>query len=870
MENLKGFFNPQSIAVVGASEREDSIGTKILRNLTATYSGSVFPINPFRSKIQGVTAYPSIDRAPFKADLAIIATPAHTIPQVLEECGKAGVWNIIIVSAGFDECNQNGQDLMRQIIEHKKTYGLKILGPNSYGIIRPKLNLYATFNEKKAVVGKIAFISQSAALCGSVLDWSSETQVGLSAVVSTGSMIGIDVGDLIDYFGQDPQTRTIMLYLESIKNIRKFISAARGYAKSKPIILLKSGRYKQSLNLSLSPLKELSEDDVYDAAFKRSGIVRVETIGELFDCAKTLTMQSNPCNPELTIITNAGGPGLIAVDQLNARFGKLAQLSKGCIENLKTILPYYCAAKNPIDILEEANPDRFRGVIQTCLSEKTTSNILVIFTPQGSTDPASMSKAIIDSSKQAGRNLLVCLMGEDSDCQQARRMLHKNGFPTFRTPEEAVKAFMYTYSYTQNLELLYQTPQEIPIHSEIPVFLKGLMRRAFIEGRQVLNLDEALKVLEAYKIPIERTLVAKTVEEALKVASEAGYPVAVKGLNLSKAKPKGLVACSAQELSAKFNQISNLKEGVEFEFQGVAVQSKRNVACKLFLGYKKDKAFGAIIFIGNPETCSQDGKISVGFPPLNQVLARHILEDTRIPRLNSAHQSLEEVLTKFSQLIIDFPEIAEATINLNLSGDYMVKVVDGWIHLDSSRIIRESADHHHEHLAIAPYPIKYITERTLKNRTKVTFRPIKPEDEGRFNELFKSLSQESVRFRFCQTIREMSHDSLSRYCNIDYDREIAIVAELEDGRIIGVVRLALEAEGKKAEFAITVSDAWQGQGLGSKLTEFIIGIAEDLKLQNVYMYITPKNQKMINLSVKSGFKTTFSDEYTVIMTLELS
>ena len=321
-ENLNCFFNPRAIAVIGASESENSLGARILHNLIGSYQGLIFPVNAFKPTVQGITAYPSIDRVPSKIDLAIIATPAHTIPQIIEECGKAGVQDVIIVSAGLNENDESGQSLIRQILEHKRLYGMRIIGPNSLGVIRPKKNLYATFGDKKAVPGKIAFISQSAALCGTVLDWSSETKVGLSAVVSIGSMIDVNLGELIEYFGTDPQTRAIMIYVEDIKDFRGFISAARGFARTKPIVIVKAGRFKKIVNFTFCEINQLSEDTIYDAMFRRIGIVRVDTFNELLDCAKALSMQPNPCNPCLTIITNASGPGLLAADQLHLKRGQ--------------------------------------------------------------------------------------------------------------------------------------------------------------------------------------------------------------------------------------------------------------------------------------------------------------------------------------------------------------------------------------------------------------------------------------------------------------------------------------------------------------------------------------------------------------------
>ena len=883
MGNLRGFFSPQAIAVIGASERVDSLGARILRNLIGTYQGKIFPVNSFRKTVQGIVAYPSIDRVPSKVDLAIIATPAHTVPQIVEECGMAGVLNAVIVSAGFDECSKVGRELTQRILESKKAYGMKIIGPNSFGIIRPNSNLYATFAEKKAVPGKIAFISQSGAFCGSALDWSLETQVGLSAVVSMGQSIDVDVGDLIEYFGNDSQTRIIMLYVESIKNARSFISAARGYAKTKPIIIVKPNRADETQNLGTSDTCNLNEA-IHDAAFRRSGVVRVETMNGVFDCAKTLLMQPSPTAPDLTIITNAGGPALMAIDQINRRGGKLAEISSSTIQALRNILPYYCGLTNPIDLLEEATPERYRKVIQTCITDNSNSSLLVMYAPTGLTDPLSLANTVIDSAKQTRKNIFVCLMGEDPQCQEARRILHRNSVPTFRSPQEAVRTFMNIYAHTQNLELLYQTPDEISIDRTSPIHLKGILRRAYSEGRETLNLPESFKFLEAYKIPVVKTVIAKTADESAAFASQLGYPVTMKPLGTQyslKLETQTLAydVFSPAQLAFQFTQLADeMGIGKIVDFQGIAIQPKVLYApCKLFLGLRKDPQFGSIICLGTGGALiEKDRELSVGFPPLNQVLAKQIMENTKAVQYckdavcseKFANALIEEILIRFSQLAVDFPEIKKIDVNPIVIKDGKACAVDAQIVLDLHMFLHQGAEHS-ENLVIAPYPKKYVTQRTLKNGAKVTFRSIKPEDENRFNALFKSLSEESVRFRFFETIKEMSHDTLSRYCNLDYDREIAIVAQLEDGNLIGVVRLILDSERKNGEFAVMVSDSWHGLGLGTKLTDYIIDIGKDLKLEIIYSEISPENTKMLTLCKNKGFTSKSSDEYSVNMTLSL-
>ncbi len=883
MGNLKGFFSPKAIAVIGASERIDSIGTRILRNLLGSYEGKIFPVNVFRQTVQGLTAFPSIDRVPSKVDLAIIATPAHTVPQIVEECGMAGVLNAVIVSAGFRECDIIGKELSRRIFDCKRTYGMRIIGPNSFGIIRPNANLYATFAEKKAVPGKIAFISQSGAFCGAALDWSLETQVGLSAVVSLGQTIDVNIGDLIEYFGNDPRTRIIMLYVESIKNARNFISAARGFAKTKPIIIVKPSRKDEYQNFGVSDTGQLKEA-IHDAAFRRSGVVRVETINGLFDCAKTLAMHSSPEVPDLTIVTNAAGPALMALDQINRRGGKLAEISDSTVQALRNILPYYCGLKNPIDLLEEAPPERYRKVIQTCIDDHTRSNLLVIYAPTGLTSPSSLADLIVASAKQTRKNIFVCLMGEDPQCQEARRTLHSNGIPAFRSPQEAVRTFMNIYARTQNLELLYQTPEEVFVDQASPMHLRAILRRVFSEGREILNLPESFQFLEAYKIPTVKTLIARNAEESAAFALQLGYPLVMKNLN-SHVSPKhenqsfGFDVFSPDHLCFQFNQLfDEAKASSETaEFHGVAIQPKvLNAPCRLFLGSRKDPQFGSIVCLGTGGALiEKDRELSVGFPPLNQVLSRQIMENTKALQYckdacadQFENGPIEEIIIRFSQLVVDFPEIKKIDINPIIVKDNKAYAADAQISIDMSRFLCQGAEHP-ENLVIASYPKKYITKRTLKNGVQVTLRPIKPEDENRFNALFKSLSAQSVRFRFFEAINEMSHDTLSRYCNLDYDREVAIVAQLEDSRLIGVVRLILDSERKNGEFAVMVSDSWHGLGLGSKLMDYLLDIGTDLKLETIYSDVSPENEKMLNLCGKKGFTSKSADEYSVFMSKTL-
>ncbi len=877
VENLDKFFNPRRVAVIGASEKERSVGAKLLRNLIGVgYKGAVYPVNPFRPTVQGITAYPTIEKIPRQVDLAIIATPAHTVPQIVEECGKAGVTALVIISAGFKEAGDEGKKFEKQIHELKDRFNMRIIGPNCLGIMRPSVKLNATFANKAPGVGKIAFISQSAALCASVLDWASEAHVGFSSIVSVGSMLDVDFGDLIDYFGTDPHTKSIVLYIESIKNARKFMSAARGFARTKPIVVVKAGKFRESAEAAVCHTGALcGEDAVYDAAFRRAGIVRVEAISDLFNCAETLAMQPNPKGPHLTIITNAGGPGIMATDYLVAKKGKLSVLSEETVQALNEVLPSYCSKLNPVDVLEEATTDRFKKVMEICFRDPNSDGFLIIYTPQGASSPVETAKMIVELSKKTTKPILTSLMGED-DCWKARSILRKNRVPAFTTPEQAVSTFMYMWSYTQNLELLYETPEEFSIELSIPVFLREVLRKAFDEGRTILKEPESKQFLQAYKIPTTKSVVAKTPEEAVRVASKLGYPVVVKAFSpqiTHKSQVEGVIldVRSKAEVKRCFTTLSQkVRRHIRHaEFEGVILQPLiKKKGYELLIGSKKDPHFGSVLVFGMGGIATELLKdVGIAFPPLNQVLARRLMEKTAIYKLFDSDdyhvnaKLLEELLVKFSHLVIDFPEIKEMDINPLIIDEKDAVAVDTRILIDTDRIKAEVQPH--EHLVITPYPTKYIVNWKLKNGTSVLMRPIKPEDENLLDELFRSLSEETMRFRFFQIIKEMSHETLTRYCNIDYNREIAIVAEEKEGekrRIIGVARLILQPDRKRGEFAVVVGDQWQGFGLGSKLVDYIIEIGQDMKLESICGDVMSSNLKMLRLCAKRGFKMEPVDE----------
>jgi acetyltransferase len=522
--NLEKIFNPRSIALIGASDETGSVGYALMKNLTELgYGGKVYPVNIRKKEILGFKAYQTVDQLPETVDLAIIATPAKTVPDVVEQCGKAGILGIIIISAGFKEIGPEGKALEDEILEIKKKYDLRILGPNCLGIIRPSTRLNATFITKMPKPGNITFISQSGALGAAILDWAIHENIGFSNFVSIGSMIDVDFGDLIDYFGTDPNTRSILMYIEGITDAREFMSAARHFARTKPIIVVKAGRFSESARAAASHTGSLTgEDMVYDAAFKRAGLVRVEEIVDLFNCAEVLGTQPLPKGPNLAIITNAGGPGIMATDALIARGGKLAKLSQKTMDTLNNILPHYWSRGNPIDILGDAKADRYKAAVEACLNDENVDGLLIIYTAQAVADPVEVAKVIVELHKKKAyrdKTILTSFMGYGA-VEEANRIFNENNIPTYSTPEQAVKTYMYMYQYKRNLELLYETPEELPVDSAPPKRpLMVIIRNAAKENREILTEMEAKRLLEYYGIPIVKTLVAKNADEAAASAS---------------------------------------------------------------------------------------------------------------------------------------------------------------------------------------------------------------------------------------------------------------------------------------------------------------------------------------------------------------
>ncbi|MEM0095398.1 MAG: bifunctional acetate--CoA ligase family protein/GNAT family N-acetyltransferase [Candidatus Bathyarchaeia archaeon] len=889
---LDKIFNPKSVAVVGASDEEGSVGCALMKNLLESgFEGEVFPVNIRKKEILGVKAYQSVLQLPKTVDLAVIATPAKTVPEVVEQCGKAGIKGLIIISAGFKEIGPEGKALEDKILEIKQKYDLRIIGPNCLGIIRPSIRLNATFINKMPRPGNVAFISQSGALGTAILDWAVHENIGFSYFVSVGSMIDVDFGDLIDYFGTDPKTRSILMYVEGITNARKFMSAARHFARTKPIIIVKAGKYGESARAAASHTGSLTgEDDVYEAAFKRAGIVRVEEIADLFNCAEVLGMQPLPRGPNLAIITNAGGPGVMATDAIIGMGGKLAKLSPQTMDYLNSVLPPYWSHGNPVDILGDARADRYKAVLDAVLNDENVDGILIIYTAQAVADPVEIAKSIVELIKnkgQRGKTILTSFMGK-KDVEEANLILNANEIPTFSTPEQAVKTYLYMYKYKRNLELLYETPEELPVDVSPPKLpIMAILRNAAIENREVLTEFEAKKILEFYNIPVVKTYVARDEDEAVVIASRIGYPVVLKILSpqiIHKTDAGGVALDlkSEDEVREAFRTIiKNAKRyNPNAEILGVTVQPMiKKPGVEVILGSKKDIVFGPVIMFGMGGVGVELFKdYSVGLPPLNQTLARRMMEETKVYQLLKGFRGmppanikrLEEVMVLFSHLLIDFPQVKEVDINPLVVDEKDVIAIDARIIIDKELVFKKVEPH--QHLVISPYPKKYETLWKMRDGRTVLLRPIKPEDEPLWLEMFQNCSEESIRYKLFQTLKHMPHEVRVRYCNIDYDREIAIVAELtENGKrkIIGTARVSIDPDGKSGELAFLVADPWQGLGLGTKLVDYVIEICRERGLETVYAIMVPDNLKAVELMKKFGFTLRYTEEGVIKGTLKL-
>jgi acetyltransferase len=876
---LDAFFLPNSIAVIGATERLGTVGHAVLCSLAGgIFRARLYPVNPHRAEILGLQTYKSIGDIPEKVDLAIVATPASTVPQVIGECVDAGAQAAIVISAGFRERGQEGTALEKKIHEQLRHGSMRLIGPNCMGIMNPTIGLNATFANDPPLAGNVAFLSQSGALLTAILDWSKREQVGFSAIVSTGSMLDVGWGDLIDYFGNDPHTHSILLYMESIGNARSFLSAAREVALSKPVIVIKAGRSEAASRAAASHTGALTgSDEVLDAAFRRCGVLRVQNISDLFYMAEVLSKQPRPKGPRLTILTNAGGPGVLATDALIASDGQLAKPSEETLRALDQFLPPHWSHNNPIDVLGDADAECYAKALEVATKDPNSDGFLAILAPQGMADPALAAEALKPYAKSTGKPLLASWMGGAS-ITKGEAILRAAGIPVFPFPDTAARAFNYMWRYTYNLRGLYETPTlsegseiDVAARQQAAAIIEGVRKR----GRVLLTEPESKQVLSLYGIPTVETRVAHDEDEAVSCAAAIGYPVVLKVFSetITHKTDVGGVKLDLRNQEAVRSAYREIKASVEKHagserFSGVTVQPMvRLEGYELILGSSVDPQFGPVLLFGSGGQLVEVSRDrALALPPLNTTLAQRMMEQTRISTALKGVRgrkpidlaALEALLVRFSQLVVEHPRIAEIDINPLLASPERLLALDARVVLHDPALLTEQLPKS----AIRPYPAQYRSQWVMKNGIEVTVRPIRPEDEPLMVAFHETLSDSSVYSRYFSSLSlraRVAHQRLSRLCFVDYDREIALVANRKDpsGRheLAGIGRLIKLHGTDRAEVAVLISDQYQSQGLGTELFRRLIQIARDEKVTRVSAEILADNVAMLSIASQLGFRS---------------
>jgi acetyltransferase len=873
---LTSLFEPDAVAVIGASDRENAVGNIIFKNiLNSGFKGQLFAINPKHESVQGVQTYATIEEIGARVDMAVIATRPQTIPKIIEQCGRCGVRNVIIVTSGFSESGHSGAALERKVLELARSYNVRILGPNCLGIIRPDIGLNATFASITADRGNLALVSQSGAMCSAVLDWAKSNQIGFSSVISLGMTADVEFGEILDYLIYDSRTHYILMYVEGIRNARRFMSALRSAARIKPIILLKAGRHAAgSLAASTHSGMAAVSDTVFDAAVRRAGVVRVRNIGQLFYSAKALDSKFRPSGNRLAIITNGGGPGAMAADRAGDLEIPLAQLAPETMAALNKMLPPNWSHSNPVDIGGDATPARYREAIMTVSGDPGVDSTLIMLSPQAMTQPLEVAKAIVEISDETSRSVICCWMGEEQ-VASARRLLEDADIPVFRTPETAIELFYHLSKYYRNQKLLLQTPEPTR-QSDRPETegAKMLIEALLAERRKVLSEMESKAILRAFRVPVVQTMVAHTATEALLLAEQIGFPVAMKvdSPDLAHKTEAGGVRLNIKSAPAVRNAYNDIIETVqkrypEARIRGVSVETfiVRPHGRELMIGVFRDPIFGPVITFG---AGGFDFEIfsdrSVALPPLNKFLARDLIESTRASViLGNFHnmppvdqKALREVLLCVSEMVCELPWIMELDINPLIVDEKGAIVADARIVIDH---LSEPSGDRYAHMAIYPYPIHLIQEWQMNDGNVVTIRPIRPEDAEMEQAFVKGMSDESRYYRFMDTLRELTPTMLVRFTQIDYDREMALVATLPgaEGKEtqIGVARYVVNPDGETVEFALAVGDDWQKCGVGRKLMTALIDCARQKGYRAVVGDVLSTNGKMFNLMSSLGFTT---------------
>jgi acetyltransferase len=889
MHYLTSLFTPKSVALYGASDKPDSVGGVVFKNLlTAGFDGRIFAINPKRDEVQGQKAYSSLEEIDELVDLVVVATPATSIPAIVEECGARGIKMMLILSAGFRETGAEGRQLEDKVTQLVKRYGIRLMGPNCLGIIRPDKGLNITFGNNNAKPGNLAFVSQSGAICTAILDWAEQNDIGFSTVVSTGIAADLDFGDYLDYLVSDPATKAILLYIEGINNSRRFMSSLRAAARIKPVIALKVGRHSAGAEASMSHTGALvGSDETFAAALSRSGVLRVETISQLFSAAKALSSTHYRGKSErLVIITNGGGPGVMAADRAVDRDIEMSTLSTETMAALDAVLPSVWSHGNPVDIIGDAPPERYEQALDICLKDPGVDGAIVILTPQAMTRPTEVAEAVIKSAARNKKPIMTSWMGGDQ-VAEARKRFNSAHVPDFRTLENAVDAFSYLARYNKNQRLLLQTPSGL-MRGQEPPDKEGarlIIEAVLTEQRKVLTEPESMAILNAFRIPTVRNAVAHTANEALIVAESIGFPIAMKVLStdISHKSDAGGVRLninSAQEVRGAYRQLIDTVQArlPDAKIAGVNIEKmyRSSSGRELMIGVIRDPVFGPVISFGSGGTTVEVmGDSAVSLPPLNRRLALDLINRTKVSKLLGEFrdmpavdiEQLVNVLLGVSSMACELPWLQEMDINPLIIDEAGIVAVDARIVVDYPKPSIDPYDH----LAIHPYPSNLVMKTQLNDGTDIVIRPIRPEDAEMEANFVRGLSKEARYFRFMNSMQELSPAMLVRFTQIDYHDEMALIAVTARGdheEQIGVARYTTNVDKKSCEFALVVSDKWQNRGIAHRLMTNLMEIARDRNLETMQGQVLTQNSKMLELVTSLGFEVRNDPDDALIKLVE--
>src|SRR5579872_1277692 len=851
VRNLDKIFKPRAIALIGATPKPHTVGAMLLKNLQdAGFQGQLMLVNPHYSEIAGLPVYPDVASLPAVPDLAVIATPPSVVPALVAELGAKGTRGAVVITAGFGELGAEGKQLQQRILDAARPQLLRVVGPNSVGLMASGARVNASFAHLAARPGSLAFVSQSGAIVTAMLDWAEPRGIGFSHVVSLGDMADVDFGDMLDYLGDDGRTRAILLYIEGLTSARKFMSAARAAARRKPVLVVKVGRHAEGARAAASHTGALAGSDrVYDAAFRRAGMLRVRDMGDLFDAVETLSSTHAQTGDRLAILTNGGGPGVLATDMLIDMDGTLASLSPAIQEKLDHVLPRTWSHGNPVDIVGDADPQRYKAALEALLEDRDVDAVLVIHCPTAMVSPTECARVVIDTVRAEaphlmGRNVLTNWLGEHS-MGQARQLFAEAHIATYDTPDRAIRGFMHRVDYRRNQRLLLETPPSRPeTFAPESVAAERALTSALRAGREWLEPDEVAAVLVAYGIPLIGTYTAPDAAAAAEIARKLGKPVAIKirsrdirhksdigGVVLNLGNPERVRV----EAEAMLARVSALRPDARLDGFVIQEMISRPGALELIAGVVDDPLFGPVILFGQGGTAVEVlNDSTLELPPLNMVLAQAQIARTRVHRLMQGYRNQPPVkidavadgLIRLAQLVADHPAVAELDINPLLADEHGVLALDARLRARASKADR---------FAIRPYPKELEGDAELQDGSRVHLRPIRPEDEPGIVDLAQHQSADDLRMRFFTSMRGISHELAARLTQIDYDREVALVAEpLERGTILGVARFAADPDNIRAEYAVAVRTDMKGRGLGYLLMSRLLEIARARGLSEIF------------------------------------